>query len=85
MEEARNHFIYTATWADRWKGAEVRSRVCVWDLKVWAKQLEGLYTATPSDMAVAVVEAWALRKGKLLQRGDVSAAFVHVPQPEDKP
>ena len=72
----KGHKVLNMTWVDRQKGDEVRSRVCIQDFAHGEKN-DAFWAPTPSEEAIAIMEAICVAKGYYTRTADVSVAFLH--------
>ena len=65
------------TWVHRWKGSEIRSRLCVRGFKQFIADIDDVYASTPVLLILKVLLVHALSVGWSIFTYDVTTAFLH--------
>ena len=89
MEDVSSESIDSAmdfTWVHRWKGSDIRSRLCVRGFKQNVTDLDDTFASTPTLIILKVLLVLALALGWSIFTYDVTTAFLHAYlDPEDEP
>ena len=75
-EQVRRNAL-TFTWAHRWKGNDIRSRLCVRGFKQVITDIDDTYASTPVLLILKVLLVYALSVGWGIYSFDVTTAFLH--------
>ena len=65
------------TWAHRWKGSQIRSRLCVRGFKQSIADIDDAYASTPVLLIVKTLLVHALAMNWSIFTYDITTAFLH--------
>ena len=86
LSESELSSVLDFTWALRWKGSEVRARLCVRGFNQIIKDLDSTFASTPVLIILKLLIVLALAFNWSIFTYDVTTAFLHaLLNPEDDP
>ena len=71
-------------WVHRWKGLELKSRLCARGFTQIIEDADTIYASTPSLVTMKVLLSLAIALNWDITSGDVSTAFLHAPLGDDE-